>query len=307
MGKRGRNLKSTEAFINECNVVHNNFYCYDKTIYTGINNKIKIICPIHGEFEQIAKSHLKGCGCQMCAKKHIPTTSEFIDSAIKIHGNKYDYSRVKYINSRTNVCIICPEHGEFWQTPHSHLKGFGCKKCSKQVYDTGSFITKAKKIHGDKYDYSKVNYVDSKTKVCIICPEHGEFWQRPDMHLSGHLCPFCNISILENELKNILKTNNINFIIKADKNVFNWLDRQHLDFYLPDYNIAIECQGEQHFKPIKFFGGISKLEYTQKMDNIKKEKCEMNNIKLLYYSFKTNKHNCFTKNNILENIIYYGS
>ena len=98
----------------------------------------------------------------------------FIEKAKNIHKDKYDYSKVEYIDSKTKICIICPKHGEFWQTPANHLKGRGCPKCSfKKMSDlklktTNKFIEDAKNIHGDKYDYSKVEYKDNKTKVCII-------------------------------------------------------------------------------------------------------------------------------------------
>ena len=142
------------------------------------------------------------------------TKDDFIKDAKKIHDNKYDYSKVEYINQLTKVCIICPKHGEFWQTPKSHLQGHGCRECGNEIskkvnlgkshktysdkitFNTESFILKSKEIHGNKYDYSKVDYKNITTKVCIICPEHGEFWQRPVEHIkqkSG--CPQCaNIS-----------------------------------------------------------------------------------------------------------------
>ena len=120
----------------------------------------------------------------------------FIEKARQIHNDKYDYSKVNYVNSRTKVCIICPEHGEFWQTPHNHLKGYGCAECGKEKshlpkITTEDFIAKSKEIHGNKYDYSKVCYKTSDTKVCIICPEHGEFWQSPSNHMNGSGCPKC--------------------------------------------------------------------------------------------------------------------
>ena len=138
------------------------------------------------------------------------TKEEFIKDAILIHGNKYDYSKVEYINQLTKICIICPEHGEFWQRPKSHLNKHGCRLCGdeksrnvntgkshkdyrpKEILNTSSFIKKAIDIHGDKYDYSKVNFISLIKPVCIICPEHGEFWQRPLEHIkqkSG--CPVC--------------------------------------------------------------------------------------------------------------------
>lgn len=125
------------------------------------------------------------------------TTETFIKKAKSVHGDRYDYSKTEYIDNQTKVCIICPEHGEFWQLPSSHLRGYKCPKCAnfnrgrKKRLDNFDFIKKAKKIHGDKYDYSKVEYMNSQTKVCIICPEHGEFWQTPINHLLGQGCPKC--------------------------------------------------------------------------------------------------------------------
>ena len=125
------------------------------------------------------------------------TTEQFIEKAKKIHGDKYDYSKVEYIDAKTKVKIICPEHGEFSMSPNKHLIGQRCKMCSikefskTQTLTTEQFIEKAKKIQGDKYDYSKVNYINSQIKICIICPEHGEFWQTPNSHLQGNGCPIC--------------------------------------------------------------------------------------------------------------------
>lgn len=138
-------------------------------------------------------------------------TEGFIIKARKIHGDKYDYSKVKYENSKTKVCIICPKHGEFWQTPNNHLTGFQCKLCGreqatiKNSSTTDQFIEKARLVHGNKYDYSKVNYVNNKTKVNIICPIHGEFKITPDSHLSQKagciLCGNENTKIKQSKTK----------------------------------------------------------------------------------------------------------
>lgn len=125
------------------------------------------------------------------------TKEEFIAKARKVHGDKYDYSRVVYTTAKTKVCIVCPKHGEFWQTPNSHLRGRGCNMCgivtvhNQQRKSNDTFISSAIKIHGNKYDYSQVNYKSSRDKVCIICPTHGIFWQTPDAHLRKHGCPEC--------------------------------------------------------------------------------------------------------------------
>ena len=110
------------------------------------------------------------------------TTEEFIERARKVHGNRYDYSKVEYINDRTKICIICPIHGEFWQKPNNHLNGNGCRQCGilsrslKRSKCKDEFIKEAIIKHNGKYDYSKVDYANNSTKVCIICPIHGEFW-----------------------------------------------------------------------------------------------------------------------------------
>ena len=129
-------------------------------------------------------------------------TSDFIKLAKAVHHNRYDYSKSEYVNSRTKICVICQKHGDFFITPNSHLSGCGCKKCSqeekseKMKKGTYEFIKEANSVHKNKYDYSKVEYVNNKTKVCIICPEHGEFWQTPSIHLRTYGCPICSESKL---------------------------------------------------------------------------------------------------------------
>ncbi len=122
---------------------------------------------------------------------------KFIEKSNKQHNFKYNYEKVEYINSLTKVCIICPEHGEFWQTPVAHVRGNQCPKCANikrgdnKRWDNDKFIRESSKMHGLKYDYTKVDYCSANNKVCIICPEHGEFWQTPASHISGQGCPKC--------------------------------------------------------------------------------------------------------------------
>ena len=124
------------------------------------------------------------------------TNEQFIEKAKNVHGNKYDYSKVDYKGNDIKVCIICPIHGEFWQTPRNHIKGSECPKCvGKYRYTTEEWIEEAKKVHGDKYDYSNVIYKGAFEKVCIICKEHGEFWPQPSNHLRGIRCPLCGLEV----------------------------------------------------------------------------------------------------------------
>ena len=113
---------------------------------------------------------------------------------------------------------------------------------------TEEFIQKARKVHGDQYIYDKVEYINNYTKVCIICPIHGEFWQAPNNHINNNPpqgCPKCKSSYLEKEIKKYLLNNNVEF---EEQKKFKWLGKQSLDFYLQQYNVAIECQGKQHFE-----------------------------------------------------------
>ena len=146
------------------------------------------------------------------------TQKEFIDRSLIIHNNAYDYSLVEYDNNKIKVRIICFKHGEFWQSPSKHLKGQGCPICAidKITDNTNIFINKSKLIHGEKYDYSLINYKNSKINIRIICFEHGEFWQTPSNHLSGHGCPKCGGRYKLTTLKFIEKS------IKIHDNKYNY-------------------------------------------------------------------------------------
>ena len=276
---------TTEKFIEKARKIHGNKYIYTRVEYTDCKTKVCIVCPEHGEFWQSPYKHLSGCGCKECGKiksgnsKKL-SVNEFINRANAKYNSKYDYSKVKYVNAKTKVSIICPVHGEFLQTPDNHLRNHECPKCSKQSYpySVNEFIDKSKEVHGDKYDYSKVNYKNNRTKVCIICKKHGEFYQSPHDHLRGNGCPNCKMSHLEEKVYILLKKEKINF--RYDVRNLKFLNGLTLDFYLPNLNIAIECQGIQHFKD----SGMLKCENVKKNDKIKKKLCEENGIKMLYYS-----------------------
>ena len=212
------------------------------------------------------------------------TFEEFVEEAILRHPNSgYVYDKSTYIDTHTPTKIICPKHGEFWTTPKSHLL-YECKACSYEkrainyTLSTENFIKKAKEIHGDKYDYSKVEYKGTKTLIRIICSKHGEFWQKPNNHLSGKGCPKCNESHLECKTEKFLKENKIKYIpqYKVD-----WLGRQSLDFYLPDYNIAIECQGKQHFG-VGGWGDNFNYDDVIERDMRKYCLCQENNVDIIY-------------------------
>jgi hypothetical protein len=284
-----------EEFVEKSRKIYGDKYDYSKVEYKNVNTKVCIICPIHGEFEQRPDHFFNGHGCPKCGNQSAgdklrKSRDEFIQKAKEVHGDKYDYSKVEYIKAKKKVCIICPIHGEFWQTPDAHLNGSKCPKCTHRSYNytTDEFIQKAKEVHGDKYDYSKVEYINRLTQVCIICPIHGEFWQKPREHFKGKGCQKCHESVLEKKIKTLLEKNKIDF---EPQKRFSWLKNKNpmsLDFYLPQYNVGIECQGEQHFKNREFFNKNQTFEERLEMDSLKKKLCNENNIKLLYFSSKYN-------------------
>ena len=363
------NKFTKEDFIERAKMKHGDKYDYSKTIYVNKKTKVIITCPIHGDFEQLAQNHMGGSGCPKCRHdQDRMTLEEFISKAKEVHGDKYDYGKVNYVNYGTKVIITCKKHGDFEQSPRRHIFGNGCPICKKEKiskknqmtyevfiekakivhgdnysYDKNilenrdenkkltikcnkcgnvfkqtlanhlsgqqcpfcygthlktnkEFIEDAIKVHGDRYDYSKVEYLGNKKHIIIICPIHGEFKQTPNDHLRGKGCPHCKQSHIESFITKLFNENNINYIKQKR---FKWLGRQSLDFYLPDYSIAIECQGEQHFLPIEAFGGENGLKRRKELDYNKLKLCNENNVKLLYFAFKQYDENIITDEKIL--------
>lgn len=262
--------------------------------YKGNKEYILVRCKIDGYTWETKPNWLQhGAGCQKCydrrrGDKTRLGTDEFIKKAKEKHGDKYDYSKVNYINSKTPVTLICPKHGEFQIMPSKHInRGDGCGKCAdeqngiRKRNSNEKFIEKSKAIHCDKYDYSKCKYTGWENPVIIICPKHGEFTQVAGNHLSGCGCPRCNESHLERETKEWL--DNLNVAYERQKK-FKWLGRQSLDFYLPEYNMAIECQGLQHYSDCYFNWNFqSELDAIINRDNVKNNLCKQNGVNIFYY------------------------
>jgi len=247
--------KLYKSFLDNAKIKHGDKFDYSLVEYKNNKTKVKIICPIHGIFEQTPESHLKNHGCQKCFFDSLSidrkkTSDKFIEEAKLKHGDKFDYSLVEYKNNKTKVKIICPIHGEFEQTPDSHLKSmYGCSECSievnkdKKSMDVDEFITKSNLIHNNKYNYSLVNYVNAKVNVTLICPTHGEFDLIPDNHLrKKYGCQKCSnagVSGGEKELVKFIKSLRIK-LIEGDRKILNNLE---LDVYVPSKKIAFEFDG----------------------------------------------------------------
>jgi hypothetical protein len=279
---------TTEEFIRRSKEKFGDKYDYSISVYKNRRTNIEYICKIHGVIEQRPDLHMNGYGCHKCYNKGRTILEDFIKRSNIIHNNKYTYDKVIYVRAKSKVMITCPIHGDFPQKPNDHLCGYGCIKCSGRYSKKDEFIQNANKIHNNKYEYSLVEYKNNKTKVKIICKEHGIFEQRPDNHIHGYGCFYCNESLGEKKIRKFLTDNNIRYeyqkTFEGCKNI-NYL---LFDFYLSDYNICIEFDGEQHYTPIDFFGGKKGLYYRKKLDNIKIKYCQNNKIKLFrikYYDF----------------------
>lgn len=183
------------SFIEKAVKIHKDRYDYSLVDYKNSRTKVKIICKEHGVFEQQPRHHTgQKSGCLICGGKRKLSTQEFIERSMKIHGDRYDYSLVDYYkNNKTKIKIICKVHGVFEQSPKNHLDGCGCIRCiiKPNTSTSHEFVEKAKKVHGELYDYSLVDYKNSYTHVKILCKEHGVFEQQPRHHFEGSGCSKC--------------------------------------------------------------------------------------------------------------------
>jgi hypothetical protein len=228
---------------------------------------------------------------------------DFINKAKLIHGNKYDYSKVEYVNCRTKVKIICPKHSEFEQYPTSHITHKqNCPICAKTSMTTEILIKRFIEKHGNKYNYDKVKYTGKDCYVTISCETHGDFIQRYDSHAKGYGCNKCLNSLGEKEIENYLTQNNFQFLPQHKFPNCKFKKELPFDFYLPDYNICIEFNGEQHYKPVKYWGGENGFKQQVIRDKIKMEYCKNNNIPLLIIKYDENIIDSL--NNYLSSVVY---
>lgn len=237
-------MSKTEIFIEKARKVHGDLYDYSKVVYVDCRTKIIIICKKHNEFKQTPSNHLSGNICKSCSIENRTlnnpyTIANFIETANKIYNNKYDYSKSVYINSKTNINIICKIHGVFSQRPDVHLSGSGCWDCGILIRTNSNkvskekFIERANIIHNNKYDYSKVDYIDTRTYINIICKIHGEFQQLVRNHLSGYGCKNC-----ANEQS---RYTNEEFIFKANIVHNNKYDYSNVNYINTHERIEIIC------------------------------------------------------------------
>lgn len=296
--------KTTAEFVQRAKEIFNN-YDYSLVNYKNSKTKVKIICPSHGVFEITPHNILIGCGCPQCANVNRKqqakkfSKEEFLKKANEIHNNKYDYKIEKdFVKVSDKIRIICPKHGEFKQTVHSHLQKHGCPICGFEISHKKTseeeILNRIKAIHGDKYDYSKMVYNGYLKNIELICPVHGSFFKTPaNLIRRKEGCPECNKNKYKGEekIKKWLKENKKNY--KRNYKVKE-LNYKSYDFCLEEENLLIEYNGRQHYEP-RCFGGINLEEAKQNLkkqrhnDWLKRKYARDHNIELLtipYWEFK---------------------
>ncbi len=248
----------TEEYIKKARIIHRNKYNYDKTIYVNAKTKVTITCPIegHGDFEKQAESHISKTqprGCPECGKLKNKKADSFVDRAKEIHGDKYDYSLVKYTKNNEKVIIICKHHGEFLQTPNNHLENHGCPDCVTNRFERIDYLDKLEEIHGDYYDYDYAEFKTQRDDIKIKCPVHGFFEQKLANHLKGSGCKSCG----KKNMSNKNKLTNEEFIEKANKfhnNKFNYDDikyencHRHIKIRCIKHNYTFEQSPRNHLR-----------------------------------------------------------
>ena len=243
-GRGGKKPKMTlEKTLSLFKKRHKDLYDYSKFVLVDQNTKGVIICKKHGEFFQSPRNHKRGKGCQTCNKGGEGLQNEIIEKFKSVHKDKYDYSKVKYKNYDTPVEIICPEHGSFFQKPFNHYRKNGCPKCSiiNKRKNISERVLEFNKVHNSKYLYPNLEnyYINTETKIKIICPNHGIFEQTSINHKAGSGCPKCNINYKEEFLINLFKEYNINYLYR-DRNLIKPLE---IDILIPDFKFGIEHNG----------------------------------------------------------------
>ena len=192
-----KRTSNTEDFIFKAKKIHDNKFNYDLVEYVRTNSKIKILCnACNNIFLQMPNHHLRGSGCLICTNNASRSNKEeFIIKAKKIHGDKYNYDSVDYVNSISKVKILCNDcNNTFLLNPNHHLSGVGCSVCANlnKKSNKEEFVKKSKKIYGDKFNYDLVEYIDCKIGVKILCNDCNNIFLRPpNDHLRNKGCLQC--------------------------------------------------------------------------------------------------------------------
>ncbi len=244
-----KNMKyNNSTFIQKSNEIHNNLYDYSNINYINIKTRVNISCKLHGLFIILPNNHIKGYGCPKCSKHiHKYTQESFLQKCKETHGDLYNYSKVIYTNILNKIIIICKDHGNFIQTASNHInQKNGCPKCKAtwRLSNTDKFIEKAKEIHGELYDYSKVEYKKASENIIIICKVHKDFLQAPNTHLNGNGCRKCGILLRANNQRR----SDAKYIKLANICHNNLYTYENINYTNTDSFINITCKSHGKFE-----------------------------------------------------------
>lgn len=316
MGKNSiprRPKLTTEEFIKRAKSIHGKRYDYGETVYDGLHRKVNIRCPKHDIiFDLLASSHLskkQRTGCPLCGKERMrarfaDTKEQFITKAIAIHGDLYDYSKIEYVNNSTKIFIICKRHNEGWWTRpgnHTHGRrgkegpgfGNGCPLCAqdsrneKSTKTNEQFILEARKIWGNRYDYSRVNYRGAHRKVEIVCPAHGSFFLNPAVHIFQDTgCTSCSPkSKGEERIKEVLEMIGIWYSREVSFpdciSPTGGILKYDFAIWLEGLTVLIEYDGQQHYQVISRFGGEERHQASRIRDEVKNDYAQKDGIELI--------------------------
>ena len=288
--------KTHEEYVKELVSKNPNIKPIEK--YIKMKIPIEHYCIIHDVAWKITpECALRGYGCPECKKEKtknicVKTHKQYV-SEVKHINQDIDVVGI-YINAKTPIKHYCKKHNIFWDAaPGNILSGYGCPECGKEKSINGrkktnqEYIMEVAIINSDIEIVGK--YVNAHTPILHRCMVDGYEWMAlPANIVKGSGCPECNESHGEKQIRQWLSDNNIEYVPQKTFNDCKNKKSLPFDFYLPDYNICIECQGKQHFEIIDYFGGEERFNYTKKHDNIKKEYCDNNNIKLVYIDYTEN-------------------
>jgi hypothetical protein len=294
----------TSLFIEKAYKKHGNKFDYSLTNYVGAKSPITIICSNNHTFTQSPNDHLNGHGCKICSGWGVIKSNpdEFIKRAKGIHGDLYNYNKSLYVEHDSPLIIMCKIHGDFKQSPKSHLiKKYGCPKCGHIVkadklrWSLNKFINESNLIHRNKYNYLKFKYTSFSVKSEIICKKHGSFHQSPKDHIiQMQGCPKCSLSKGENLIQYYLIDNDIEYIFqKTFDDCINTLTKRKLkfDFFIPSINTCIEFDGKQHFEENpRFKGTLSSIQYRDELKNNYCINNQINLVRIKYLDIKEINH-----------------
>lgn len=274
-----------QEFLDRMDIIFGDTLLFTRSQYVNNSTGIIVTCPIHGEFSKIPSYLFNGDGCAKCrfdirkANGETVRAPEVFFKNVKLRSPNLSFNNSVFKGHNDPIIVTCQKHGEFIvNEARNLLRHEQCELCSQES-KINHFINRSKEIHGDRYDYSKINSYYSKHKLTIICKKHGEFLMKPGSHLNGKGCSKCSKSRGETYIELFLSRSGVRFV--QEMIFLDCKDKKPLrfDFYLPDYNTCIEFDGYWHFNPHP--SDPSQFDKVLRRDRIKNIYCRENHINLI--------------------------